>query len=88
MSDLLIDADVAEDLASSITDVDLSGASAVPFPANMSINGAISAALLGDDMNRAFTSLSAMIASKADNLREIAETMIHADATIAQGIGL
>jgi len=86
MGDLVSDASVADELATSLTDIDLSGAVPVPYATNMNVGAATSAASLGNSLKGIFENLNSLIDSKAENLREVAEIMTQADATLAQGI--
>jgi len=84
--DLKIDAGIADELAANLTNVDLSGAVLIPYPATMNIGGAISGVSLGNSLYTIFNQLNALIAGKAEYLPQIAQILIQADAQVAAGI--
>jgi len=86
MSDLVTDADVAEELATNITSVVLPETAAVPYPETMTIGSATSGASLGNSLQDIFASLDSVIDARANNLRQIVQIMNEIDAALAGGI--
>jgi len=84
--DITIDAGVANELTASLTNVDLSGAAAMPPLGTINIGGTVAGTSLGTSLLGTFNSLNEVITNKANNLTEIAQIMIQADADLAAGI--
>jgi len=86
MSDLVIDAGIANEIAATLTSGDLSGIASVPYPA-MDVPGATVGASLGNNLVGVFNSFNDLLTAKANNVRQAAQIMIQVDADIAQGTG-
>jgi len=83
---LLVDAQVADELAAKITNVVFPDTGAVPYPQETTIGSTTSGASLGNSLRGIFSKLDTTIDARADNLRQIVQIMNETDAALAEGI--
>ena len=85
MADLVSDMSTANELADLLTDIDISGAVRLSQPISANITGLTVGILVGNNLRGAFDKLNGLVDSKAENLRQIAQIMVEADAQLAGG---
>jgi len=76
----------AQVIAAGFRAIDMSGATAVAYPGQSNIGGLVSGCSLGNSFKQIFNDLDTTIDGKADNLEQIANAFIEADANQARSV--